>query len=154
MWKRLGISEKGIQRINYIRAGIERGWSANRTLMFLREHGLGYRRQEFLRDFRILRGIKERADAMKYTPKRKVISERHYQSVRKIGWGRFGTIMKVEAWDRNLEDYVEFKITIYHDTLLSPAELYDIAKAKIEGDSPRFRVLKTTPIGGWKYEAL
>ena len=154
MWRRLGLSEKGIQRINYLRAGIERGWSANRTLNFLREHGMGYRRQEFLRDFRIMKGLKEKAEAMKYTPWDKTISPRHYQEVKKLGWGRYATILRVDAWDRETQEYVQFHVTYYHDSPLRPRDLYELAKWKIEGDSPRFKVLKTTPVGGWKYLTL
>jgi hypothetical protein len=48
---RIGSTERRNLARNLFPAFYERGYSANRALQLLREAGLGYRRQDFLRDF-------------------------------------------------------------------------------------------------------
>lgn len=55
------MSLRGLVR-SLLPAFIERGWGANQTLRLLRDVGLGYRRQDFLADFRAAKGERERSN--------------------------------------------------------------------------------------------
>jgi len=59
---------RGLAR-TYIPSLFEQGLSANKALDFLKEQGLGYRRQDFLADWRETSGLKAKEDTFKYIRK-------------------------------------------------------------------------------------
>jgi len=58
-----------------IESGVRRGLSGRRILEGLRQRGLGYRTQEFYRDYRWWREVAERGVGMKYLPRDRTIPE-------------------------------------------------------------------------------
>lgn len=54
---------------------VSEGLSANQALSILREKGLGYRRQDFLRDYREFKGIFESRSSIKYVGEDKIPSD-------------------------------------------------------------------------------
>lgn len=59
---------RGIGR-TYLAGLVDKGLSANKSLKLLRSAGLGYRRQDFLRDFKEWRRLGELKETFKYIPK-------------------------------------------------------------------------------------
>ena len=55
----------------YLAGLVDRGLSANASLKLLRMAGLGYRRQDFLRDYKEWRRLGELKETFKYIPKSK-----------------------------------------------------------------------------------
>ena len=68
------LSPQGRRVVHLLKAFAERGYSANKALEALRSLGLGYRRQDFLRDWAIITGHAQRSDRLKYIPKDKRVS--------------------------------------------------------------------------------
>lgn len=69
-----------------IEKGIDAGLTANQMLAHLKELGLGYRRQDFLADYRRIAGKRKRPDSEKYVPikyrKSKIIKTPRWQSTK------------------------------------------------------------------------
>jgi len=59
---------RGIAQV-FIKGAATRGLSANATLDMLRDAGLGYRRTDFLTDYRTYHQVEEVTNRLKYTPK-------------------------------------------------------------------------------------
>lgn len=68
------LSPRGRQLVHILKALAAQGYSANRALEILRSQGLGYRRQDFLRDWAIITGHGIKADRLKHVPKEKRVS--------------------------------------------------------------------------------
>jgi hypothetical protein len=102
----------------FIISALEQGMSGREILEMLRRQGLGYRTSVFYQDLRILKGAYEIWDAMKYVPKEKVISERHYQPAIVHFPEKYITVFRVEQEDV-LTGESEIKyVAIRHDTTL------------------------------------
>jgi len=72
------LTPQGRRLIHILKAMAEQGYSANRALEVLRSQGLGYRRQDFLRDWAVVTGHVQKTDKLKYVPKdRRVSLEYH-----------------------------------------------------------------------------
>jgi len=79
------LSPQGRRVVHILKALAERGYSANRALEVLRSQGLGYRRQDFLRDWAVITGHAQRADKLKYVPKDRRVSLEYHSPT---GWLR------------------------------------------------------------------
>ena len=147
------LSPKGRRVFQFIMRAINEGWSANRTLRSLQEMGLGYRRADFLRDFRVAKGYVERAGKMQYVRRDATISDRLYYPTKKAMPMRYATIIEVEGTDRRTGETIVRRVWVYH---ASPAKREDIeryAERVIQDDYPYLITTRMKPIGGWKSEA-
>jgi hypothetical protein len=69
--------DKRTEAWGFMKRAAAEGWSANETLSMLQEQGLGYRRSDFLSDFREFAKIPQARTGVKYTPKDKSVSDRN-----------------------------------------------------------------------------
>lgn len=125
-----GLSSQAIRSIarNYFPAFYERNISANQALRILREAGLGYRRKEFLRDYRAGREIHARYTLVRYVGEERVPSERilypEYHGVP----DRYSFVFRIEL--RNtLTGEEKYEHFYYHrDTLRKRREMENEAR--------------------------
>ena len=69
--------DKRSQAWGYMKRAAIEGWSGNKTLEFLKDNDLGYRRTDFYKDWDRLKGIPIARSNIKYTPKNKSISDKN-----------------------------------------------------------------------------
>lgn len=123
----------------FIFDAIDKGLSANKTLSMLRgitgpgyESGLGYRRQDFLADFRILKGSAEfrqwyiNAGKPENIPSR-LIKERPSKIPK-----RWIYKFRIHGYDREAEKEVDRYITVGSDTELTASEAMAYGQQKHE----------------------
>lgn len=151
-----GLSEKGRELYGYLVSFAEKGYSANKALEALRELGLGYRRQDFLNDYRIIRGAAEQWEKMKYVPRHAVISDRLYTPGHTNYPEKYMTTVRVVI-DFGDGVWREKYVTIRHDTLLSRREIEEralekfIQEAESYQQAPEYwRVRDIMPVRGIK----
>ena len=91
------------------------GFSANQALQFLRKQGLGYRRQQFLRDWNRHFQYVSRKERVKYTPKKFVIPESYFEPTEKNYERKYVYMVKVKGFDRLTGAEREQYITVESD---------------------------------------
>lgn len=129
-----GLSEKGKALYGYLISLAQQGYSANKALEALRELGLGYRRTDFLADWRIITAAAEKSEKLKYVPRHAVISDRLYVPAQTSYPEKYMTTVRVvftDQWGFTHERYV----TVRHDTLLTRAEIEKRALDMIIGSA-------------------
>lgn len=151
-----GLSAKGKALSGFIRSAIERGLGANETLDLLRRQGQGYRRTDFLSDFRILSGAAERGGLMKYVPLDKVMSPDLYPQGDIYEPYKMLTTTRIEGYDALTSRRKEFYVTIGHDQPVTRREVeVEIERRKGAWDEiykESFIIEKVIPVGGRKRE--
>jgi len=107
--------------------------SANRALSYLREKGLGYRRKDFLADWREILDFQKKKDTWKYVPKHRKLSEEpmtpvHYDMRHKYRW-----VAEVTYEDKYGRKTVK-NISVGFNDLVTPAkaeeQLWNEAKSR------------------------
>ena len=73
----------------FLKGAASRGLSANATLAMLRDAGLGYRRTEFLSDFRVYHQLPDVTNRLKFTPKAYVPGKDLYKDTEGIQLSRY-----------------------------------------------------------------
>lgn len=122
----------------FIEAGIRRGLSGREILQTLRRSGLGYRTQEFYRDYRWWREVIEKGSGMKYLPRDRTIPS-HWYLETIADWGsRFATRYELRWRHPETGEETTSDIWIHHDVPLSRAELEEaLLPATLEASPPR-----------------
>lgn len=92
--------DKRSQAWGYIKKAVIEGWGANETLDFLKANDLGYRRTDFLADYRNYANIPESRGNIKYTPKDKSVSDRYITKTEENISGKFKVIIEADVIDR------------------------------------------------------
>jgi hypothetical protein len=119
---------------------LERGLSANEALRTLREQGLGYRRQDFLADYR---GEKERYDqAIKVrfvnelnTPSEKILQPKY--------WGvpdRYSFTFEVNGYDPEAQVEVTQYIMYHRNSLVPRAIMEAEAEEYVKSSGDRYAI--------------
>jgi len=152
----LGLSEHGRRLSGFLISALEKGLSGRQILEILRRQGLGYRMTVFYQDLRILKGVVEVAEAMKYVPKDKVISDRLYVPANLKVPQRYITKFRVEVENVITGERKTTYFTIAHDVTLPRSVLEAMVEEAYESwitESPQFsveRIVSIMPVGGMK----
>lgn len=125
-----GLTSQAVRAIarNYFTAFYERNISANQALKILREAGLGYRRQDFLADYRAGRERYAQAIRVRFVGEERVPSERILQPKYHGVPDRYSFIFRIEL--RNpITGEVKYEHFYYHrDTLRKRIEMENEAR--------------------------
>ncbi len=143
-------TNRGLARL-YLEGFIKQGLGANATLRALREMGLGYRRSEFLRDYRLAKGIFEKKPAWKHIPKEKHPSENLFE-YRPFRHGKKYTyIVQIEGQNIATGRYETGHATIISNRILTPSELEAMAPIAVgKSGSDRYEnISEVLPIAGY-----
>lgn len=102
---------------------IERGLSAQAFLRELQSQGLGYRRTNFLADWRSVAGIEAKKDAVKFTrrdrrPSVKAIADVEWELSKEFMYK-----VKVTVETEGVEGLKDRFVNIMHDRLLTPTAI-------------------------------
>jgi len=141
---------RGLAR-RFIPEMLRLGMTTSAGLNLLRVEGMGYRRTDFLADWREFAGVERKRDPLraipkKYRPTEATIERTDYEQVRKFHYN-----YKIEGYDIYTQELVEESITVASDDLISMeaaeeeaerlAEKYkmdiDIARIIIDGVTVR-----------------
>lgn len=84
-----GLSEKGLKIWQFLEKGVREGLSFNQIIRLAREQGISYRRQDMLRDLRIISKAIGKFDWQQRSPMNRVVDEEfvvrtHKPTVRKF----------------------------------------------------------------------
>lgn len=142
--------KRGLAR-NLFEGFYERNISANDALNELREAGLGYRRQDFLADFRAGRGEYDQASAIRYVNLNKVPSEGILDAKYHGVPDKYSLLFRVEGQDQLGNERTSY--FFYHrDTLDTKANMQADAEDYVtnrQADSGVSEVFDITLIEGY-----
>lgn len=142
--------KRGLAR-NLFEGFNERGLSANQALDVLRQEGLGYRRQDFLADFRSGRSEYDQASAIRYVNLDKVPSERILEGKYHGVPDKYSLLFRVEGQDQLGNERTSY--FFYHrDTLDTRSSMQQDAEDYVSGrqaDSGVSEVFSVTLIEGY-----
>lgn len=113
-----------------IEEAIREGLTANETYKMLKEAGEGYRRQDFLADYRRLSGKPKKEDAWKYTPT-KYKKKRRYKTA-KPQKKKFYSYVEARLLDEQTGGVYRRRFIIPHDKELSENEIEKLAIRRIQ----------------------
>jgi len=124
-------SMRGLAR-RFIPDMLQKGWTAGYSLNFLKGKGIGYRRQDFLRDFREFAGREIKRDPLqaipkKYKPSWNTIEQSTYRQTAKLHYS-----YKITAFDAFKNANVETWLTVATDDVLTMEQALAEAKRLIE----------------------
>ena len=144
------VNYRGLAR-RFIPEMLRLGMSATSGLNLLRAEGMGYRRTDFLRDFREFAGTERKRDPLraipkKYRPTEATIERTDFEQAKKFHYN-----YKVEGYDLVTQDSIEDFITVATDDIITMEEAereaerladkykldIDIAKVIIDGITVR-----------------
>lgn len=91
------------------------GMGVNEAYRALREAGLGYRRQEFIRDFHYWEKVVAESERMRYTPRDAVISPQRYIENDWRTRGIYQTVVRVDLYDPESERRWSEYFTVVHE---------------------------------------
>jgi len=123
----------------------ERGLSANKALSWLRERGLGYRRQDFLRDYSQGKERYELASKVRFvnldaTPSEKILS-REYHGVP----DKYSFMFKYTIEGDKEGEEIESYFYLHTNRLTSRRELELKAKEYLEENKDRYQKVISNP---------
>lgn len=147
-----GVSSRGQRIWNFLKSAIGKGLNKTQTLQSLQDQGLGYRKSTFLKDYDLASDVEERASTMKFVPRSKTLTDKHY-SVAKypLAGGMRQTTFRITGYDTKLEEDVTRHVTIAHDTLMARRTLEVDAIGSAMGTSPTLEIAEVMPVGGMKF---
>lgn len=141
-----GISNAGKAIYGLLESGVGRDLSANSILESLQSQGLGYRRQDFLSDIRIISHAEQTWSTIRYVTRDSVPSERLYFNTANPMLTQYQTVVEVRGYDRETGEAITRDVTVHHNTLLTRAELEEDAIAVVEEVSPKIEVEGAMPV--------
>lgn len=114
-------SNRGLAR-NYLGGFLTQGYSANQTLRTLQDLGVGYRRTDFLADWREVAGKEAQKDVYKYLRKDLKPSVTSLVSTSESLSGEYAYFFKVKGIDRMTGESVEKDWRVSTDSLITREE--------------------------------
>ena len=145
-----GISKQGMRVVNFLIRGARLGMSGRQLLLFLRQHGLGYRTETFYRDYKLVRGAIRPWERMKYIPRNKFIPEHWYTPTKSPLATNYQTTFELRVFDFNIYQERTIHVTVGHDRLYTRGHLERIACSIAQGTSPKIDVLDIKPTRAFK----
>ena len=85
--------------INFVKKAALEGLGANATLKILREMGLGYRRQDFLRDYRMFAQLPKKANVIKYVNRKYRLTKSLFVEPKGFMSRRFAFVSKIKVYN-------------------------------------------------------
>ena len=129
---------RGLSR-RFIPEMLKAGMSATAGLNLLRSEGMGYRKTDFLKDFRDFSGLAMKCDPLRAIPKKYRPTEATIQRVDIKQTRKFYYDYKLEGYDIITQEKTESWITVATDNILTMEEaeaeaerLCDVYKIDIE----------------------
>jgi len=129
---------RGLSR-RFIPEMLKAGMSATAGLKLLRSEGMGYRRTDFLADFRDFTGVAMKRDPLRAIPKKYRPTEATIQRVEYKQTRKFYYNYKLEGYDIITQEQTETFITVASDNIMTMEEaeaeaerLCDVYKIDIE----------------------
>jgi len=124
-------SMRGLAR-RFIPEMLQKGMSAGGGLRFLQGKGLGYRKTDFLRDFREMSGREMKRDPLKAIPKKfkptwDTIEMAEYRQTAKLHYS-----YKITGYDKFKQANVEDWLTVASDDVLTMEQALKEAQALLE----------------------
>jgi len=121
------VSMRGLAR-RFIPEMLRLGMSTNAGLNLLRSEGMGYRRTDFLSDWREAAGTERKRDPLrsipkKYRPTEATIQRTDFEQVKKFNYN-----YKITGYDPILEKDIEDFITVASDDILTMEEAEEEAQ--------------------------
>jgi len=121
------VSMRGLAR-RFIPEMLQLGMSTSAGLNLLRSEGMGYRRTDFLSDWREAAGTERKRDPLraipkKYRPTEATIQRTDYKQIHKFNYN-----YKIKGYDPVLEKDVEEFMTVASDDILTMEEAEEAAQ--------------------------
>jgi len=111
----------------FLPAYVRQGFNASQTLKILRAQGMGYRKQNFLKDFAKAAGYVQKAERFKNTRKDRY-GNRETLSEKKLREGvNFQFQVRLRGYDITTGEMIEQYVTIESQSNLTRAQIEDIA---------------------------
>lgn len=107
---------------------IEQGMNTSKALNYLKGVGLGYRRKEFLSDFRFFKGVEKSKEVFKYIRKDLYPSQDSYVSGKVYGGRKYSYNVKLEGYDEEGNWQGDSYVTLTSDANRRIQDIEDDAK--------------------------
>ena len=118
---------------SFLRSGAREGLSAQSVLTSLRETGLGYRRTDFLSDYRNYQRIPVQEETMKYVGYDKRLADYNYIGVPRFQKASYAYVVDVKVRDPATGREFDMRTTVSSDLALTRRQANE---AGIEGVLP------------------
>ncbi len=116
----------------------ERGISANKALLELRELGLGYRRQDFLNDFRQGESLFEQAVKVRFVGENNMVGEGILQSAYHGVPDKYSFVFKATGFDTSTGEAAEQYFFYHRNSLDTRSNMEGDAQSWITEQSDRY----------------
>lgn len=128
----------------FLRAGGREGLSAGSVFRTLRETGLGYRRTDFLKDYRNYQRIPVQSETMKYVGGDKRLANYNYIEMPRFQKSNYAYVIDVKVRDPATGREFDMRTTVSTDMALTRRQANE---AGIEGVLPAIDLSKFDVIG-------
>jgi len=122
---------RGLAR-RFIPEMLQKGWTTGAALSYLKSQGLGYRRQNFLADWRQFSGQERKRDPLKAIPKKYKPTWDTIQMSETRQTAKLHYSYKVEGYDTFTQQKTEEWITVASDQVLTMEQAEAEAKRLME----------------------
>ena len=121
------IKMRGIAR-RFIPEMLQMGWTTTKGLDYLRGQGLGYRRRDFLADWREFEGRERKRDPLKAIPKKFKPTWDTIEKAEYVQRAKFNYTFEVKGFDIVQQKDVTEWVTVASETLLTMEEAEEMAE--------------------------
>jgi len=104
---------------SFLRAGGKEGIGSNAILSTIRDAGLGYRRTDFLKDYRNYQRIPSQSEIMKYVGGDKRLAEFNYIELPRFQKGNYAYVIDVKVLNPATGDVFDMRTTVSSDNALT-----------------------------------
>jgi hypothetical protein len=122
---------RGVAR-RFIPEMLQKGWTTGAALSYLKKEGLGYRRKDFLLDWRQFAGTARKRDPLKAIPKKYKPTWDTIQMSETRQAAKLHYSYKIEGYDTFTGKKTEEWITVASDQVLTMKEAEEEAKRLLE----------------------
>ncbi len=124
-------SMRGVAR-RFIPEMLQKGWTTGKALSYLKKEGLGYRRKDFLLDWRQFAGTERKRDPLKAIPKKYKPTWDTIQMSETMQAAKLHYSYKITGYDTFTGKQTEEWITVASDRVLTMKEAEEEAKRLLE----------------------
>jgi hypothetical protein len=115
----------------FVESFAKKGISANLAYKALQEQGIGYRRTDFLVDYRAATGALKKADVLKYVPKKYIPTEAHVEERAWLMKRKYSIVFEVKGISISNNEPLSRYVTVSTDVLKSLGSMQDSLRANI-----------------------
>jgi len=124
----IGLSKKGERIYQFIVRAQREGLSFNKFQATMIRTGLGYRRAEMLRDWRIVGSYLNKERMLERIPTKEIIRREYYLPKISTMKTRYATKVKVRVFNERTQRSEDKYIVLGHNRLMTKKELIEMAK--------------------------